>query len=316
MTTENKEALKPCPFCGGEAEIIYRSNPMSKWKYTAECKSTICGASGSVGENKSVAINNWNTRTDAAKAFQSVSLETGSPSTPEPVGESFQNQVNAWMMQCFGIEISADKIERNHRFLEEALELVQSLGCTASEAHQLVDYVFGREIGEPHQELGGVMVTLAALSNANNMSMKSNGDIELARVWTMVEKIRAKQAAKPKHSPLPAALSAPVSQTGEKGDESARKNAIADFIGLWRAMDDGDSDYKWNEPRFASYAVELAEKHFKNQAPVSLPSEEEIRKSVGSELQHYAITPFVLDSMVNTITRAILALFQSKHKGV
>jgi Skp family chaperone for outer membrane proteins len=30
------------------------------------------------------------------------------------------------------------------------------------------------------------------------------GEIELARVWTKVEQIRAKQAAKPKHSPLPA----------------------------------------------------------------------------------------------------------------
>ena len=79
---------------------------------------------------------------------------------------TFQICVGLWIKACLGPLIAADVTERNHRFLEEALELVQSKGCTASEAHQLVDYVFNRPIGEPFQELGGVMVTLAALANA------------------------------------------------------------------------------------------------------------------------------------------------------
>jgi hypothetical protein len=112
------------------------------------------------------------------------------------------------MQACFGPEISSDKTERNHRFVEEALELAQSCGCTASEAHQLVDYVFGRPVGEPSQEVGGVMVTLAALCLAHGMSMEQAGRVELARVWTKVEAIRAKQAAKPKHSPLPGLVAA------------------------------------------------------------------------------------------------------------
>lgn len=119
--------------------------------------------------------------------------------------EGFQARVQPWLMGCFGAEIAADREERNHRFLEESLELVQSLGCTASEAHQLVDYVYGRDIGEPAQEVGGVMVTLAALCLANGLDMHANGETELARIWTKVEAIRAKQAAKPKHSPLPMA---------------------------------------------------------------------------------------------------------------
>lgn len=106
-------------------------------------------------------------------------------------------------MACFGEMIADDREERNHRFLEEALELVQACGCTASEAHQLVDYVFDREIGEQRQEVGGVMVTLAALCLANALDMHDAGEVELARIWTKVEAIRAKQAAKPKHSPLP-----------------------------------------------------------------------------------------------------------------
>ncbi len=79
---------------------------------------------------------------------------------------SFQARVAAWMRACFDASIAADPIERNHRFLEEALELVQARGCTASEAHQLVDYVFGRPVGDPFQEVGGVEVTLAALCSA------------------------------------------------------------------------------------------------------------------------------------------------------
>lgn len=119
------------------------------------------------------------------------------------VAETFQQRVQPWMMACFGAEISADITERNHRFLEEALELVQSTGCTAGEAHQLVDYVFGRPAGEPPQESGGVQVTHAALCLAAGMDMHANGETELARIWTKVEQIRAKQAAKLKHSPLP-----------------------------------------------------------------------------------------------------------------
>lgn len=118
--------------------------------------------------------------------------------------DEFQARVHPWMQQCFGEEISKDRTERNHRFLEESLELVQSLGCTASEAHQLVDYVFNRPTGQPYQEVGGVMVTLAASCLAVNLNMHKCGQIELDRIWTKVEEIRAKQVAKPKHSPLPA----------------------------------------------------------------------------------------------------------------
>lgn len=118
-------------------------------------------------------------------------------------GDSFQKRVQPWMLACFGAAISCDTDERNHRFLEEALELVQACGCSASEAHQLVDYVFNRPKGERAQEVGGVMVTLAALCLARDIDMHAAGETELARIWTKIEAIRAKQAAKPKHSPLP-----------------------------------------------------------------------------------------------------------------
>lgn len=117
--------------------------------------------------------------------------------------QTYQQEVKEWCVHCFGKEITNDKRERNHRFLEESLELVQSLGCSAREAHELVEYVFNRPIGKPRQEVGGVAVTLAALCNASDIDLTHAAGTELTRIWTKVEEIRKKHAAKPKNSPLP-----------------------------------------------------------------------------------------------------------------
>lgn len=135
---------------------------------------------------------------------------TGDPrehqaSTPPEATGSFQNRMQPWLLACFGAEIASDKHERSCRFLEEGVELVQAAGLTASEAHQLVDYVYNRPAGKLRQEVGGVMATLAALCIAHGVDMDEEAEKELARIWTMVDTIRAKQAAKPKFSPLPAA---------------------------------------------------------------------------------------------------------------
>jgi hypothetical protein len=113
---------------------------------------------------------------------------------------NFQSRVKPWLAACLGPALANDLAERNHRFLEEALELVQSTGCSQHAAHQLVDYVYGRPVGEPAQEVGGVMVTLAALCLANNLDMHAAADIELSRIWLLVEQIREKQLAKPKYT--------------------------------------------------------------------------------------------------------------------
>ena len=117
----------------------------------------------------------------------------------------FQSRVWLWMHECFGGAVSADKVERHHRFLEESLELVQSTGCTKQEALQLVDYVFGRPAGAPVKELGGVMVTLAALAEANALDMDAAAEMELQRISTpeFIARNRHKNATKPQGSPLP-----------------------------------------------------------------------------------------------------------------
>jgi len=154
---------------------------------------------------------------------------TKSPAVSE---RAFQDRVQPWLLACFGEIIAGDREERNHRFLEEALELVQACGCSENEAHQLVDYVYGRPIGEPAQEVGGVMVTLAALCLANGLDMHTDGETELARIWTKVEAIRAKQAAKPKHSPLPEGRLAPAPEKGVRDKAIAAMRAYVTSAGV------------------------------------------------------------------------------------
>lgn len=160
----------------------------------------------------------------ALNAFETMG-QTALPILPA-LGTSLQSRVHPWLIACFGAEIAGDKMERNHRFLEESIELVQSLGCTQSEAHQLVDYVFNRPTGEPHQEVGGTMITLAALCLANGLDMDAAGEDELARIWTKIEKIRAKQAAKPTHSPLAEEFATPAPMV-----------LLADILPLIRALE-------------------------------------------------------------------------------
>ena len=114
--------------------------------------------------------------------------------------DNFQDRVQVWVEAAFG---SSSKAERIHRFIEEALELAQALGCSEEEAHLLVNYVFSRGAGEPVQELGGTMTTLAALSAVHGFNMQAAGELELSRMWEDIEKIRIKQRNKPSCSPLP-----------------------------------------------------------------------------------------------------------------
>lgn len=195
-------------------------DPASRAKQAAPFMYAIMAADGAahidencVAENEDSLWMELNYLNDSPEAgYSIVPLFVTPPSVVSD--QPFQHRVQPWIMACFGAEISADGAERNHRFLEESLELVQACGCTASEAYQLVDYVYGRPVGERAQEVGGVMVTLAALCLAQGLDMHAAGDIELARIWTKVEAIRAKQAAKPKHSPLPAAAPQVVADDG------------------------------------------------------------------------------------------------------
>ncbi len=163
-------------------------------------------ANGSLdGSNKAIAKalerSNWGNVPVGVKAIIHSAIAALCADSGQ--GPSFQDRAEPWMLECFGPAISADTVERNDRFLEESVELVQSCGMTRSVAHQIVDYGFDKAVGEKHQEVGGVMVTLAALCLANDLDMHDCGEIELSRIWGKVKEIGARQAEKPKFEPLP-----------------------------------------------------------------------------------------------------------------
>lgn len=110
---------------------------------------------------------------------------------------SFQTRAADWTRRCFGDAIANDKTERNHRFLEESLELLQANDCSRDDILRAVDYVFSRDKGEAYQEAGGVMVTLAALCAEAGLDMHTAGETELADIEQKTDAIREKHANKP-----------------------------------------------------------------------------------------------------------------------
>jgi len=124
-----------------------------------------------------------------------------------PYPKSFQQRVKPWMLQCFGMEVASDRLERGDRLLEEVLELLQAVDYPFERIYPLIDYVFHRPAGHLPQEVGGVMVTLAAFCLAHGPDMHACGDTELERISDpeIVVKIREKQKAKPRGSALPVA---------------------------------------------------------------------------------------------------------------
>jgi len=121
---------------------------------------------------------------------------------------SFQNAVMKWAEECFTPRSNKDPAnqqDRIQRFVEEAMELAQSLDLPKDHAHDLVEYVYGRPKGEPFQEVGGTIVTLSRLCSVFDIDLHTAAwtEIERASQPEVMEKIRAKDRLKPKHSALP-----------------------------------------------------------------------------------------------------------------
>jgi len=115
----------------------------------------------------------------------------------------FQMSIYQWMRECFGLSVVCNIQERNFRFIEEAMELVQSLGCTKTDVQRVMDYVYDRPKGDPAQEVGGVMVTLAGLCSITSLDMSLCAEQEGNRIWNAMDAIRAKQQTKPVPSGTP-----------------------------------------------------------------------------------------------------------------
>ena len=138
---------------------------------------------------------------------------------PAPVGvKSFQDRVADAHHAIFDDD-PTDLTERRDRFYEEATETAQALGMTADEAHQLVEYTFGRPPGDVRKEIGAAALTLASICVVGGWDMQACAEADLAALQTpeKIAKVRAKRATRHGRGPLPGiALTSP--QTSEAGE--------------------------------------------------------------------------------------------------
>lgn len=113
--------------------------------------------------------------------------------------ERMQSAVWRWCEVTFeGIAAWQTDKERAYRFFEEAGELFQAMGMGREDAIKVVDYVYGRPVGEVSQEIGGVMITLLALASQQRQSVSKSLETEYERIIRpeIQAKIRDKQIKK------------------------------------------------------------------------------------------------------------------------
>jgi hypothetical protein len=115
---------------------------------------------------------------------------------------TFQKRAQYWAKKCFGLTLATDRKERNQRFAEEAIELVQACGMTKREVLGAVAYVYNRPVGEVSQEVGGTYTTLALLCAANGIDMVEEGEKDLLEIDSDAAsaRIREKRRTKPDFS--------------------------------------------------------------------------------------------------------------------
>jgi len=109
-----------------------------------------------------------------------------------------QNTVVTIGTAAFGEANMTNQRERALRFLEEALELCQSVGLDQDDIATVCLYVYGRPIETNiGKELGGTLVTLFALADAHKQDLLSDGWVEIRRVAGRLHAAGEKHKNKP-----------------------------------------------------------------------------------------------------------------------
>lgn len=145
-------------------------------------------------------LDDHDAKRDVNESVKAVRLALLDVVHPKP----FQAQCQSWLDEVVRDD-PTDLAERRARFMEEAMELTQSLGMTLIEVIQLAAYVWSRPNGVPSQEYGGAYTTLAVLAQFTKHDLATCGETELARCWdpAVIEKIRGKRSRRHGRGPLP-----------------------------------------------------------------------------------------------------------------
>lgn len=90
-----------------------------------------------------------------------------------------------WAERTFGKEHTNSLEQRAIRALEEMIELYQRCGGHSIMAHELIEYVFNRPVGDLKQEIGGVGLTLLILGQTAGVNVDIAEEDEFNRVLVM-----------------------------------------------------------------------------------------------------------------------------------
>lgn len=125
-----------------------------------------------------------------------------------------------WAVRCFGLDHCDNLPLRSQRTLEESAELAQALGLSREDAHKTIDAVYDRPVGDPEQEIGGVLHTVGILCE----SMKRDPDVLHEREVRRVLKKSPEHFAKRNQEKLDLGLDASAQSSGDLlGEDVARK---------------------------------------------------------------------------------------------
>lgn len=96
-----------------------------------------------------------------------------------------QHEVFDWVTSAFGPDHANSLPARATRFLEEAIELFQAADGDLEMAHQLLDFVFSRPVGELSKEIGAVGLTLLSVAATAGVSATEEEEREINRVTSI-----------------------------------------------------------------------------------------------------------------------------------
>ena len=110
--------------------------------------------------------------------------------------QAAQARVGKWLVDCFGNSITFDKQERNCRFFEEAVELVQAYQFPKWVALAMVEYIYERDPGDPKKEPGDLLIAFLAHCHVNGNDAQVCLEEALENIQVNIAKIREKNLTK------------------------------------------------------------------------------------------------------------------------
>lgn len=159
-----------------------------------------------------------------------------------------------WAERCFGFDHVSNYSIRALRTLEESLELSQSLGVSRELAHKSVDAVYDRPVGEPQQEMGGVLHTMNILCESMGLEPNEIAERELRRCL----KKSPEHFAKRNQDKLDLGLDVSAQSLGDPPHTADAYADIAEHYKAGRAQVEADMDL---DARAAKLYQQYADNH-------------------------------------------------------